>query len=251
MTAKSFDEEKDTMHSPALAQHRAVKSASALAVIVLAALGVASSAGASTLYACVNKRTGAARLFSYKPRCKRGQERLSWNTVGPAGKNGANGKNGATGKAGPTGKTGNPGSSGTNGAVAGYSASQPASVEFTGKKEAARVTVLTKTVNAGNYLVFAKTVVSASASSPTRAAGVCELLEGTSTIDTSGWDTELAPVISGSDISEEPLSLEAAVSLKATTALSLVCSDLSPDEDGLKIGAAFSQLLAVQTNQNS
>lgn len=239
------------MHSPALTVRRAGQLICALAALALGALVVASSAGASTLYACVNKRTGAARLFAYKPKCKRGQARLSWNTQGPAGRNGANGKNGATGKTGPGGKTGAQGLIGPSGAVGGYAASEPASVEFTGKKEAARVTVLTNTLTAGSYLVFAKTVVSSSATSPTRAAGVCELLEGTAPIDTSGWDTELAMVLSGSYISEATLSLEAAVSLKATTALSIVCSDLSPDEAGLKVGAASSQLVAVRTTGNS
>jgi len=40
------------------------------------------------------------------------------------------------------------------------------------------------------------------------------------------------------------------VTVKATTALSLVCSDLSPDEDAQTIAAASSQIAAIQTTQN-
>jgi len=43
--------------------------------------------------------------------------------------------------------------------------------------------------------------------------------------------------------------------VKARTTLSIVCSDLSPDAspntNEQKVGAAFTQLVAVQTTQNS
>jgi hypothetical protein len=249
MRAKSFDEEKDTMHSPAFASRRIGQLISVLVAIALIALAVASSAGASTLYACVNKRTGAARLFAYKPRCKRGQVRLSWNTQGPAGRNGVNGKNGATGKTGPAGKNGNPGSNGTNGAVGGFAASKSGSTEFTGDVEA---TILTKALNAGSYIVSAKTVVSSTATAAIKAAAVCELLDGGpgAVLDSAGWDTGLVQEVPGSFIGEATLSLEAAVTFKATTTVALVCTDRSPDKEGQKIGAAFSQIVAVQTTQN-
>ncbi|MGD0453645.1 MAG: collagen-like protein [Solirubrobacteraceae bacterium] len=227
---------------------RITAAAGAVATLALAALVSPPPTSAATIYACVNKRTGAARLFYTKaPRCKRGQARLSWNTQGPAGRNGANGRNGATGKTGPTGKNGTNGINGSNGAVAGYSASEPAFMEFTGKKE---VTILAKTVPAGSYIVSAKTVLSSSATLGIRAAGVCELLDGGAVVDTSGWDAGLVQE-SAKYIGEATLSLQAAVSVKATTVLSLVCSDLSPDEDAQLIGATFSQIAAVQTTQNS
>jgi hypothetical protein len=237
------------MHSPALSIRRIGQLAVALAALALLTLAVASSAGASTLYACVNKRTGVARLFSYKPRCKRGQERLSWNTVGPAGKNGATGKNGAAGKNGSTGKEGPKGSTGPNGAVSGYSATKSEYTEFTASKEAPAV-ILTKSLDAGSYILSAKTVLSATANAPTRAAAACELLDGGPALDTSGWDAPLAED-SGKLIGETTLSLEGAVSLKATTVISLACTNLSPAEHELKIGAAFSQIVAVQTSQNA
>jgi hypothetical protein len=248
MMAKSCDKETDSMYSPARSIRRTGQLASAAAALALAALVVTPSAGAATLYACVNKRTGAARLFSYKPRCKRGQARLSWNTEGPAGKNGANGKNGATGKNGSNGKNGTNGTNGTSPTINGYSATKSEYTEFTVSKEAPAV-ILTKSLNAGNYILSAKTVLSATANAPTRAAAACELIDGGPALDTSGWDAPLAED-SGKLIGETTLSLEAAVSLKATTVISLVCTDLSPAENELKIGAASSQIVAVQTTQN-
>jgi len=223
--------------------------AGALLALAFALLVLAPGASATTIYACVNKRTSAARIFTRKPRCRRNETRFVFGTQGPAGKNGANGKNGATGKTGPTGKTGTEGKAGPGGAVDGYSSSEPKSIEFTGKKE---VTILTKTVPAGSYVVSAKTVVSSAATAGIKAAGVCELLDGGpgAELDRSGWDAELAEVNPASFIGEATLSLQAAVTVKATTALSLVCSDLSPDEDAQTIAAASSQIAATQTTQN-
>jgi hypothetical protein len=234
------------MHSLVLSR-RLTSAVGMLVAAAFAVLASAPSARAATIYACVNKRTGAARLFAKEPVCKRGQARLSWNTQGHAGRNGANGKNGTNGKNGANGKNGTAGINGTNGVVAVYAASGSALVELTGKKG---VTILTKTVPAGSYIVSAKTVVSSTATAPVRAASACELQDGSpGALDTAGWDTGLASD-SGSFIGEATLSLQAVVSVKATTVLSLVCSDLSPDEGGQKIGAAFSQIAAVQTTQN-
>jgi len=93
---------------PTLSTRRAPVLLVAIGALLLAALATASQAGASTLYACV-KKNGNARIFSNKPKCKKGEKKLSWNIEGLAGKNGAsgaNGANGATGKEGPQGKTG-------------------------------------------------------------------------------------------------------------------------------------------------
>jgi hypothetical protein len=225
--------------------------AGALAAMSLAALAAAPQASATTIYACVNKRTGAARVFTRIPRCSRHERRVAWDTQGPAGRTGATGKTGPTGRTGLTGKNGTNGTNGANGAngaVAGYSASQPASVEFTGKKEAP---ILTKTLPPGNYIVSAKTVVSSTATALTRSAAVCELQGGGPTVvlDTSGWDAELADD-AGTYLGETTLSLDAAVTLKATTVLSLVCSDLTSDPSGQTFSAVHSQIVAVETTQN-
>lgn len=99
--------------------------------------------------------------------------------------------------------------------------------------------------------MLAKTVVSSTATTAIRGAAVCELLDGApSALDVSGWDTGLAD-FSGELVGEAMLPMQAAVSFKAATVLSLACSDLSPDEDAQKPLAAFSQIEAVQTTQNS
>jgi hypothetical protein len=236
------------MHAP-FTSRRLVPIIAALAALSIAALAAAPQAGAATIFACVNRHTGAARVFTHLPRCHRHETRIFWNTPGPAGRNGATGKTGAQGKQGTAGKNGTNGTNGTNGAVAGYSASNPASEDFTGKKEA---TILTKTVPAGSYIVSAKTVVSSTATAETRAAAVCELLDGGpgAVVDTAGWDTGLVEEVPGTFIGEATLSLEAAVTVKATTVLSLVCSDPTSDPSGETLKAAASQIVAVETSQN-
>jgi hypothetical protein len=77
----------------------------AAAVSLFAALATASQAGATTYYACV-KKSGGAHVFTKKPKCKSGESKLSWNSRGPAGKNGVNGLNGAAGKNGTNGGNG-------------------------------------------------------------------------------------------------------------------------------------------------
>lgn len=92
----------------------ALAACAALMTAVLAAAPQAQAA--STLFACV-KKTGAARVFSKKPKCKKGETLLSWNSTGAAGKNGVNGINGTNGSAGAPGKEGTAGKDGTEGAA--------------------------------------------------------------------------------------------------------------------------------------
>jgi hypothetical protein len=69
----------------------------AVGALLLSALSLAAQANASTIYACVKKKTGAARIVNQKVKCKKGESKLSWNTQGAAGKNGSNGANGSNG----------------------------------------------------------------------------------------------------------------------------------------------------------
>jgi len=83
-------------------------------ISLFAALATASQAGAATYYACV-KKNGSAHIFAKKPKCKRGESKISWNSVGPAGRNGVNGtggKNGANGTNGTNGTNGKEGAPG-------------------------------------------------------------------------------------------------------------------------------------------
>lgn len=68
----------------------------AITALVLVAGGggwaVAAQQSASTIRACVNKRSGAIRLAT---RCRRGERKLSWNTIGPSGARGPSGPSNA------------------------------------------------------------------------------------------------------------------------------------------------------------
>jgi hypothetical protein len=96
---------------PTLTIRRGVAGLVAIGALSVAALAAVPQAEAATLYACV-KKNGTARIYSKKPKCKKKETKLSWNTSGPAGKNGLNGLNGANGLNGTNGKNG---SNGTNG----------------------------------------------------------------------------------------------------------------------------------------
>ncbi len=85
------------------ARSRGMLATAVLVALVVTAFAAASQAQASTLYACV-KKNGSARIYSKKPKCKKGESKLSWNTAGPAGKNGANGTNGTNGTNGAAGQ---------------------------------------------------------------------------------------------------------------------------------------------------
>ena len=80
-----------------------------IAVVALAAvislLWAASAAQARTLYACA-KKNGNAHIYVKKPKCKKGETKLSWNTTGPAGSKGPAGVNGVNGINGTNGSNG-------------------------------------------------------------------------------------------------------------------------------------------------
>jgi hypothetical protein len=88
----------------------------ACAALLTAVLAAAPQAQASTLFACV-KKSGNTHIFTKKPKCKKGETLLSWNSTGTAGRNGVNGINGAAGagKEGPAGKEGTTGKEGKEG----------------------------------------------------------------------------------------------------------------------------------------
>lgn len=69
---------------------------------VTTVLAAPQPADAQTLYACV-KKNGTARIYVKKPKCKKRETKLSWNTEGIPG---LNGKNGVPGSQGPKGAEG-------------------------------------------------------------------------------------------------------------------------------------------------
>lgn len=225
---------------------RTLRTAVVAGALAVAAFAYAAQAGASTVYVCAKHKGGTVRVVTARAHCHRGESKLSWNTS-QAGASGANGKEGPRGKEGPQGKEGPAGKDGANGAVAGYFASNEALVDFTGAVE---VTILKRTLPAGNYIVFAKTTLSSQATAVIRAGAHCELLDGTTVLDTSLWSQWLV-TYGAAYTGDTTLSLQAALSTKAPSTLSLTCNDLSADEKSQTIGAQFSQIDAIQTSQNS
>lgn len=134
----------------------------AAAALVIAVLTVPAQAGASTLYACVKKKTGTARFVSARTNCRRSERKISWNTQGvpgsngAKGKNGANGKNGLIGKNGANGKDGASGANGKDGASAGLVAFSDSPVELPLSRH---VVATLPNVPAGNYVVMAKALL--------------------------------------------------------------------------------------------
>lgn len=84
-------------------------------VIAGAALSAGSSASGSTITACVKKSTGAARIVSSSTKCKSSERRVTWERIGPAGKQGPPGAQGASGAQGAQGTPGADGAQGPPG----------------------------------------------------------------------------------------------------------------------------------------
>jgi hypothetical protein len=110
---------------------RGVAAIAAATFALFVALATASQAGAARYYACV-KKNGSAHIYTKKPRCRRGEKRLSWNNIGPSGPAGRNGRNGTNGKNGTNGATGATGAKGETGAPGGFFGVLPAGKMMTG-----------------------------------------------------------------------------------------------------------------------
>lgn len=108
----------------ALSNRREIAALAATGALLLAAFAATSQAQAQTIYACYKKKSGSIHIVTKGGKCKKGESKVSWNSEGPAGKNGTNGTNGtngapgkegAAGKEGPAGKEGVAGKTGNTG----------------------------------------------------------------------------------------------------------------------------------------
>jgi hypothetical protein len=218
------------------------KIATVTASLTLAASALAAApAGAATVYVCAKAKGGTVRIVGRSASCHRGEHKLSLGT-GPAGPQGLQGKEGSQGKEGAAGHNG------ADGAVAGYFASHEAPVLFTA---AAEVSIVSKTIPAGNYIVFGKTAVFSGAEGGVFAGAQCELRDGANTLDTAVW-MQLLPFLGGTFYGgSTTLPLQAALSTTAPSTLSILCSDRSPDLANQYVDAAYAQLEAIQTSRNS
>lgn len=131
----------------------------ALAMLV-ALMGVASTASASTIYTCKKKRGGAIRIVTKKTKCRKSEKKLTWGSTGsrgprgPVGPVGPAGVSGSNGSAGATGATGAAGATGPAGPSNGYIDEAPQS-----SLDATHKVIATLTLPAGKYLVSAKVII--------------------------------------------------------------------------------------------
>lgn len=247
----------------ALSHRRAVVALVATGALLLAAFAVASQAEASTLYACV-KKSGTARVFTKKPKCKKGESKISWNAEGPAGKNGANGASGTNGT------NGTSGTNGTNGAVAGYVVVQSGEVSFTQlESKESNALVMSKSLPAGSYIVNGNVEVIAAQVGTNEEGGgplttfvqmSCTLKDtptsGSSVSYTNSWSgvTSNPIIFFAAGLGSVPLDL--AVTTTTSSVLTVTCTNVHNDGDNTSPsafteGAQDGVITAVQTTSNS
>jgi hypothetical protein len=94
----------------------------ALPLVLVTGVALAAEPGARTptsavIHACVNKKTGVARIVGASARCRRGESAIAWNGQGARGAAGEPGAAGPQGPAGPAGAKGDSGNAGPAGAI--------------------------------------------------------------------------------------------------------------------------------------
>lgn len=201
----------------------------------------ASVAQAATIYACVKPKSGATRIVGAKAKCRRGEQKLSWNTAGPRGPSGANGRNGANGAAGGEGKAG------TNGAADVYSTSQ--SQTEPKALPAGGTIVLTKVLPPGSYAVTAKTTITADESKAATVEMFCLLndVPGTTgegegkVLDLTGWEGPLGQTGLNEFSAQTPMTLASTMTSDVTSTLEMECANLS----GQAMKSAIGQMQAI------
>ncbi len=197
-----------------------------LALVVAAGGGAiaASGGGGKTITACVKKQGGT--LYQAK-KCKKHDKKLTWNKQGPPGPAGTNGTNG------------------TNGAVAGFSATKPTNVDFTGEAKQ----ILTRSLPAGSFIVQAKTQVGGAATSTGYVNDKCTLADGSAS-DLAQFSAPLAAELFFR-VAETSLPMQIAVSSSSPSTVTLSCEDVAHEGTAFSTGASNSVITAVQTNGNS
>ncbi len=213
-------------------------------IIWVLALG-AQSAAASTIYACVNKHGGSARIVGAKTKCRRGERKLSWSAVGPSGAPGTDGAPGAPGAAGTDGANG-------AGVDYGIAALGPVPLAESGS------IVVARTIPAGSYFVNAKSIIAAGkAKTAVLVAVICEIVDTAGTpsvveppaaLDFGEWFQAL--VNTGSEfVGVTTMALQAQLTTTQPTTLALACAPLEGGKES-RVEAVEGQLSALQTTAN-
>jgi hypothetical protein len=235
-----------TSRTPAVPLKTPIGAIAALvATIALLVPAAASAVGATTIYACVNKKSGAMRIVSAKAKCKRTERKLSWGATGPAGLPGKEGKQGATG------------APGSNGVGIDYASSSFGPNVLPGG-ETGEI-VVSETIPAGSYFVSAKTIIGGSeAKSAVFVATICELVDSASTprlvelneaIDVGEWAQTLSEAAAKDWVAAGTMSLQGQLTTTQPTTLALDC--LAPEgAKEAKVEAVASQVSALQTTKN-
>lgn len=227
------------------ARTRGMFATAVVVALAVTAFAAASQAQASTLYACV-KKNGTARIYSKKPKCKKGESKLSWNTTGPAGKNGANGSNGSNGSA------------GTNGAVAGYGAVQSSELNITPDEGFTQLPGLTKALPAGSFIASGRVNIFAVSEKKGEFAGAeCELVDtpasGSGVAQAGFWEATTGTILFF-NVAAGDISFDLPITTTVSSTLAVKCKEDGHNEgagEEVTISAADGSLVAVQTSGNS
>jgi hypothetical protein len=209
--------------------------------LVLVAAVAARTAQASTIHACVKPKSGATRIVSGKAKCHHGEQRMSWNTSGPAGPRGQAGAPGTSGPQGTEGKAG------TNGAGALFSA-----VGGEVPVPEAGVVAATKTIPPGSYMVWANSQMDSSSSAAGLGESFCILFDRPGTtntgegtiVDVSSWEDELGQHEPADFSAEATIPLQGPVTSQATSTLAVSCFAVD-DSPGVTVRAVLTQLQAL------
>jgi hypothetical protein len=211
------------------------------AALMVGSFAAAAPADASTLYACV-KKNGAAHVYSKKPKCKKGESKLSWNASGPAGKNGANGNNG---------NNGSNGSNGKDGAVAAFGVKQTEEIDLTKAEGLTQVPGMTKTLPAGAFIVTGTIHVSGiSVNNGEYASAECAVVDvpsgGSPTQNGNVWSGPTGPIFIF-HIAQTVMPLSLAVNTTVPSTLGVQCREAGRGEK-TEIKADSGSIYALQVS---
>jgi hypothetical protein len=232
---------------PTLTARRATAELAAIGALSIAALATTPEADASTLYACV-KKNGTAHIYAKKPKCKKHETRLSWNSQGPAGRNG-NGSSGSNGSSGIEGKAG------ANGAVAGFAVGETNSIDLAGVFFA-QIPGMSKQLPPGSFIASAYIDLHASTNAGGGEAGViCSLIDtptggGFGVFNQGIWHSAISAP-SFAPFADGQISIHLAFSAGSPSTVSVACGEFQSAGTNLSINTSFGAIVAVQTTTNS
>lgn len=133
--------------------------AAAAIAVAISGAGYALASNRETVSACVQNSTGTLYL---KSSCRRRDERISWNRVGPQGPQGPTGQTGHAGATGPSGPSGPDGPTGQTGAQGPAGIGPAYSVynddDVNASSDSTTIATL-RNLPAGSYVVSAKAEV--------------------------------------------------------------------------------------------